>query len=169
MTVHGVSKWMTLLAVAGAILAADQASKYLVVSSIPVDRGFPVVAGFVDLVHVRNPGAAFGIMSASAWDFRKLFFVLVSVVALGAILWMIASSDEIDRPLMLGYSLFFGGAVGNLVDRIRFGEVIDFLDIHWGNLHWPAFNVADSALCVAVACFFLHVFLARGRSGTPEV
>ena len=74
---------------------------------------------------------------------------------------MIHSSAAIELGLLAGYSLFFGGALGNLIDRIRFGEVIDFLDVHWGNLHWPAFNVADSALCVGAGLFLLHVVLKK--------
>jgi len=71
--------------------------------------------------------------------------------------WLIViSSMRYDWPLTVGYALFVGGTLGNLVDRIRFGEVVDFLDFHWGSLHWPAFNLADSALCVGIGLFFLH-------------
>lgn len=158
--VRGSSRWLVLAIVSATIVVADQVTKYLVLSSVPLNTGYDVVPGLLNLVHVRNPGAAFSI--GSAWDFRRLFFILVSVVAVMAIIWIVASSEEMDRALAIGYSLFVGGALGNLVDRIRFGEVVDFLDFYWGTVHWPAFNVADSALCVGVACFFWH-FLVSGR------
>jgi len=100
-------------------------------------------------------------MAGSAWEFRSLFFILVSVAALVIIAAVVAFSKDIDSYLLLAYSLFFGGALGNLVDRIQFGEVIDFLDLHWGDFHWPAFNVADSALSVGAILFVFHLLLKR--------
>ena len=140
-----------------AIVALDQASKYMVETAVPLNRHVEVIPGYLDIVHVRNPGAAFGILAQSAWDWRKTFFVSVSGIALAVILWLVAFGVTPDLFLLGGYSLFFGGTLGNLIDRLRFGEVIDFLDVHVENLHWPAFNVADSALCVGAALFFIHI------------
>ncbi len=137
-------------------------SKHLIVSSIPLNSGFQLVPGYVDIVHVRNKGAAFGLLSQSTWNLRSTLFLVVHFVALVVILSLLASTDNPDPYLLGGYSLFFGGALGNLIDRVRLGEVIDFLDVHIGNAHWPAFNVADSALCLGVALFILH-FLRAGR------
>jgi signal peptidase II len=162
--VRGSCRWVTLAVISVVIVLADQVTKYLVASAVPLNTGIDLIPGMVNLVHVRNPGAAFGLFSSGAWDFRQLFFVLVSLTAVAAIIWIVATSADLDRALTLGYSFFVGGALGNLVDRIRFGEVIDFLDVYWGAVHWPAFNVADSALCVGVGCFFWH-FLVSGRRG----
>jgi signal peptidase II len=158
--VRGNSRWLALGIIAAVIVVADQVTKCLVESSVPLNTGFDVVPGFLNLVHVRNPGAAFGIGSTSGWDFRRLFFVLVSVAAVAGIIWIVEATEAMDWALTLGYSLFVGGALGNLLDRIRIGEVIDFLDFYWGTVHWPAFNVADSALCVGVGCFFWHVLVS---------
>jgi signal peptidase II len=159
-----VTKWVLFCLIAGIVCVADQMSKQTILQYIPVDRGFELVPGYVNLVHVRNPGAAFGLLSRADWDFRKLFFVVVSVAALVVIVSLFVTSQDIPWGLSIGYALFFGGALGNLVDRIRFGEVIDFLDLHWGPYHWPAFNVADSALCVGVALFAMHIILTRDKA-----
>jgi len=137
------------------------------VSSIAINTGFELVPGYLDIVHVRNKGAAFGILSQSTWDLRSALFLVVAFVALLVILRLLASTEAPDPFLLGGYSLFFGGTLGNLIDRLRFGEVIDFLDVHIGNAHWPAFNVADSALCVGAALFILHVIFA-GRGGGSD-
>jgi signal peptidase II len=152
---------MTFGAIALGILIADQITKYLIAVYIPLNGGLEVVPGYLNLVHVRNPGGAFGILADSASATRFWFFVGISVVALGVIIWMVLSSTEPAALSLTSYSLFFGGALGNLFDRIRFREVIDFLDFHLGTLHWPAFNVADSALCVGVGLFLLHLVKTR--------
>jgi len=155
-------KRLTFLAITACLLViADQVTKFLVISRISLNGAMELIPGVADLVHARNPGAAFGMMAGSAWEFRSLFFILVSVAALVIIAAVVAFSKDIDSYLLLAYSLFFGGALGNLVDRIRFGEVIDFLDLHWGDLHWPAFNVADSALSIGAVLFVFHLLLKR--------
>lgn len=156
-----VARWVVFCLIAGLICAADQMTKQLILQYIPVDRGFELMSGYVNLVHVRNPGAAFGILARADWDFRKIFFIAVSVAALVVIVTLFVTTRQMPWHMVIGYGLFFGGTLGNLVDRIRFGEVIDFLDLHYGAHHWPAFNVADSALCVGVGLFALHIILTR--------
>jgi len=136
-----------------------------------LNSGFQVVQGYVDIVHVRNKGAAFGILSQSTWDLRSTLFLVVAFVALAVIFRLLSSTEDPDPYLLGGYSLFFGGTLGNLTDRVRFGEVIDFLDVHTGNAHWPAFNVADSALCLGAALFILHIVRAgrQVRNGSSGV
>jgi signal peptidase II len=143
------------------IVVADQVTKYLILAWLPMNSGLTVVPGFFDLIHVRNTGAAFGILADSGWTFRGGFFILMAFAVLAVIMWMLIFGPAVDALLVTTYALFCGGAVGNLVDRLRFGAVVDFIDVHWGDLHWPAFNVADSALCVGVALFFVHFFLSK--------
>ncbi|MDQ7782657.1 MAG: signal peptidase II [Desulfomonilaceae bacterium] len=159
------TKFLIFALIVLAVTVVDQASKYLVVSSIALNSGFELVPGYLDIVHVRNKGAAFGLLSQSTWAFRSTLFLVVSLVALIVILRLLAVTEAPDWYLLGGYSLFFGGALGNLIDRLRFDEVIDFLDVHIGNLHWPAFNVADSALCVGAVLFFVHFVRAGRRVG----
>jgi signal peptidase II len=161
MAYAGKWKFLTLGIIAFAIVLADQATKWLILSRIPVDHGFELIPGFLNIVHVRNPGSAFGMFADSSSGFRGLFFVLISIAAVGTIGYLVAASRELDRFLLFGYACFFGGALGNLVDRIRFGEVVDFLDFHVGSLHWPAFNVADTMLCVGIGFFFIHLLTTR--------
>jgi len=104
---------------------------------------------------VRNKGAAFGIFADSA--FRIPFFISVSFIAAIGIIWFYRKLEEQQRLLQWALALIFSGAIGNLIDRIRFGEVIDFVDAHWYQHHWPAFNVADSCISVGVALLLLDM------------
>ncbi len=149
--------------VAGAVLILDQATKALVLTHLPLGGSIPVIPGFFDLTHVHNPGGAFGFLSGMSAEIRSLLFVAVSLLAAGLILYFYWQTPARQRFLAVGLCLLFGGAVGNLVDRIRFGVVVDFLDLYVGDLHWPAFNVADSAITVGVFIFAYHILFHHTR------
>ncbi|MFH0824011.1 MAG: signal peptidase II [Pseudomonadota bacterium] len=158
-------KYHILIPIALVTLLVDQITKHFVTTMIPPATGFEVVSGFFNLVHARNPGAAFGILADLGPTVRALFFGFISLAAAGVIFWVIAAGEKVEVFLLLGCSFFLGGVLGNSVDRMRFGEVIDFLDVYLYDWHWPAFNVADSALCVGTACFFIHyLFRAESRA-----
>jgi len=150
--------------VAGAVLVLDQATKALVLKHLPLGDSIPVIPGFFDLTHVHNPGGAFGFLSGMSAEIRGLLFVAVSLLAVGLILYFYWQTPVRQRLLAVGLSLIFGGAVGNLVDRIRFGIVVDFLDLYAGELHWPAFNIADSAITVGVLIFGYHILFHKDRT-----
>ncbi len=137
---------------AGISLLLDQLTKIYIDTAFALYESIEVIESFFHITYVRNPGAAFGILSDSS--IRIPFFISVSVLASIGILWYLRKVDPSDRWQHFALGLIFSGAVGNLVDRIRLGEVIDFLDAHWYQYHWPAFNVADSAICVGVAVMF---------------
>jgi signal peptidase II len=127
--------------------------------------GIEVIPGFFDLTHVQNPGGAFGFLATMSPTLRGLLFTAVSALAAGLIV-AVYHQTPVDRTLTrIGLTLVFGGAVGNLVDRLRFSAVVDFLDVYIGDLHWPAFNVADSAITVGVCLFALQ--MAFKKSNTP--
>jgi len=130
-------------------LVLDQATKLYVDGHFALYESIPVIDGLFHLTYVRNKGAAFGILSDSA--IRIPFFITVSIIAMLAILWYIRQLRADQRLAHFALALVFAGALGNLIDRIRLGEVIDFLDVFWQRYHWPAFNVADSAITVGVA------------------
>jgi signal peptidase II len=133
-----------------AIAVLDQYSKYLVRLKFSVGESVPIISGFFDLTHVRNPGAAWGILGGqNAW------LTVLSVVLLALMLIFRRSflSNTWDHRLALG--LLIGGIVGNVMDRIRLGGVTDFLDFYWRGHHWPAFNVADAAICTGVGIYIL--------------
>lgn len=134
-------------------LLFDQLSKIYIDSSFSLYESIPVIENFFAITYVRNPGAAFGILADS--NVRIPFFISVSVLASIGILWYLRRVDDTDRWQHFALGLIFSGAVGNLIDRVRLGEVIDFILVHWYQYHWPAFNVADSAICVGVAIMFL--------------
>ena len=126
----------------------DQATKAMIVSSMPLNSGFEVIAGFFDIVHFRNTGAAFSLFSEGG-VLKSVFLVLTSVAALVIIAFLI--KDEKRRLSVIAFSLIAGGAAGNLIDRVRLGYVVDFLFFSIAGYHWPAFNVADSAITIGAA------------------
>ena len=134
-------------------LLLDQLSKIYIDNNFVLGEARRVITNFFHLTYVRNPGAAFGILSDSA--IRMPFFITVSLLASLGILWYIRQIPSEKRWQHLSLGLILSGALGNLIDRIRFGEVVDFLDVHWYNYHWPAFNVADSAICVGVTIMLI--------------
>jgi signal peptidase II len=152
-----------LFAVTSAIvLILDQASKFYIDSHFRLYESVTVIENFFQIVHVRNQGAAFGFLAESS--FRLPFFITVALVAAGAIIWYLHHSRVDQRLLQFALSLVFAGAIGNLIDRIRLGEVIDFLDVHWYyQYHWPAFNVADSAITVGVTLLLIDVWREERR------
>jgi len=150
------------LACAGATLALDQVSKALAQSSLLLGQPVPVLGDFVRLTLVHNSGAAFGLFPG-----RRLPFILISMLAIGVVLYLFAR-DAYRSPLnrvLLGCIL--GGAIGNLVDRIRWGSVVDFIDVGAGSLRWPVFNVADSAVTMGV--ILLAWNLARSGRKDPDL
>ena len=157
-----VSKKLAFLAiVAGTVLVLDLLTKMLVLAHLPLGAGIPVIPGLFDLTHVQNPGGAFGFLATLGPQARGVIFILVSVLAVAVILWFYMQTPVQQRWLAFGFALIFGGAIGNLADRLRFGAVIDFIDVYIGDLHWPAFNIADSAITVGVAIFAFHVMFRK--------
>jgi signal peptidase II len=106
-------------------------------------------------------GGAFGFMAAGSQGLRNLLFLGVSALAMGLIVFFYRSTPKTHPALASALAMIFGGAVGNLIDRLRFGEVVDFLDLYLGAYHWPAFNVADSAITVGITIFIAHVVLGK--------
>jgi signal peptidase II len=140
-----------------AIIVLDIWTKSLVLKRIDLHEAIPVIPNFFQLVHVRNTGAAFGIGANAA---SKLVPLLLNVGAIAVFLVVVVyalRSAVTDRVLQTGLHLILGGAIGNLLDRFRFGYVVDFLDVYIGSHHWPAFNVADSAICIGIGLLFLDM------------
>jgi signal peptidase II len=154
-------KNILFLAITGLVVLLDQLSKIWIVASLRLHEGFPLIDGFFNIVHVRNPGAAFGFLAAAPPLFRSVFFIAVTVAAILLILRYLRVS-RIEQPSLLwALALILSGAVGNLIDRVRFGEVVDFLDVYVGTYHWPAFNVADSAITVGAAILIMILLTQR--------
>jgi len=156
------------LGIALVVLLIDQITKLLIVDSFAWGDSQPIT-GYFNLVRVHNSGAAFSMLSsASGW--QRWFFTGIGVVATGFILWMLRSHPT-QKLFCFALALVLGGAVGNVIDRLAYGHVIDFLDFHWDFLaplfyqgHFPAFNVADSAISVGAVCLILDELLRVRRS-----
>ena len=132
-------------------LPLDQVTKVLVQLKLPLGSQAPLIPGLLNLVHIRNKGAAFGLLSGWSTAYAWLFFVATTGLVLGVLGYLLWRLPDDHWPAALGYSLILTGALGNLIDRVRLGEVVDFIDVYWGRYHWPAFNVADSLVCVGTA------------------
>jgi signal peptidase II len=151
-------KYLVLLAVTGTIISLDQLTKHLVIQKFRLGETLPVFDGFFSLTYVRNPGAAFGFLSRADASFRIPFFIVVPLIALAVIFFVFRNIHDRDLKLSSALSLVIGGAVGNLIDRATYNYVIDFIDFHWNyGAHFPAFNIADSAICVGVAILILDI------------
>lgn len=148
-------------AVTAASLVIDQATKILVDRTMELHQSIPVIDGLFSITYVRNRGAAFSFLSN--FDYRRPFFIAITLVAMVAIIVTFRKLRDDQRLAAVSLSLIFSGAVGNLIDRVRLGEVIDFLDVYWKTHHWPAFNVADSAICVGVALLALDMVREERR------
>jgi signal peptidase II len=154
-----MTKW---LALAAAIVAADQLSKYAAVQYLAVNKGI-VVTPFFNLVLVYNAGAAFSFLSdAAGW--QRLLFMVIAAIASVWIVYLLRKYPH-QRLFALALALVLAGAIGNLIDRIRVGAVIDFLDFHALGYHWPAFNVADSAITCGAALLIWDALRPRRRVG----
>lgn len=151
------NRYVKLLIIAGSICFLDQVTKALIVASVAVYDTIPVIPGFFNLTHIYNPGGAFGFLARTTSELRHLFFLVSSFGAMGLILFLYVKTPPKQRLLELALALILGGAFGNIIDRIRIGKVIDFLDVYIKDLHWPAFNVADSAITIGICLFIYHL------------
>jgi signal peptidase II len=143
------------------IVACDQLTKFIVDRWMTLHQSIPIIDGFFNLTYVRNTGAAFGIFAGSAEIFRRPFLILVSLVAIGFIVVMLRRLPDDEKWLVTSLAFILGGAIGNLIDRLAYGEVIDFLDCFWGRYHWPAFNLADSFITVGVTITLFILIKAK--------
>ncbi|OPY10992.1 MAG: Lipoprotein signal peptidase [Syntrophus sp. PtaB.Bin001] len=149
----------------GLVVLLDQITKSLIVSNFLLHESMPVVDGLFNITYVRNPGAAFGFMSGASPAFRGIFFSLVTLIAVSLILYHLVKNRIADPFLAFALALVVAGALGNLLDRLRYGEVIDFLDVYISGYHWPAFNIADTA--ISIGAVFLIVEMVRRRE--PDI
>ena len=145
------------------IVGFDQVTKALVRARLPLHDSVTVIPGFFDLTHVRNTGAAFGMLNAAEFQYKPLVMVLVGLVALAAVASYALTLPPEQRVARLGLALILGGAIGNLIDRAMTGYVLDFVDVYWRGIHFWAFNVADSAITVGVVLMLLDV-MGVGRA-----
>jgi signal peptidase II len=161
---RGVALEAAIIAV---VVALDQATKLLVRAEIPVHGSVPVVPDLLNIVHVRNTGAAFGFLNAVDFPYKAAVVALVATAALAGIAIYAARMSSHERLARVGLALILGGAIGNLIDRLALGSVVDFVDVVIAGWHFWAFNVADSAITVGVVAMLADMMgLDRHASRT---
>ncbi|MBI3597557.1 MAG: signal peptidase II [Nitrospirae bacterium] len=144
-------RYLFLAGVVGTVFVVDQVTKALIQRTMRLHESIPIIDRLFSLTYIRNAGAAFGIFAEHGNGLRMAFFVTISVVAISFLLTFFVKIPKEARLGRLSVAMVMGGAFGNLADRLRFGEVVDFLDFYIGSYHWPAFNVADSSISIGVA------------------
>jgi signal peptidase II len=160
----GMGRWSLFFIITSAGLLADQASKMYVDRVMTLHQSIPVIDGLFSFTYLRNRGAAFSFLSNASW--RLPFFIVISLVAGVVILVALKKMRADQKMAQAALAMIFSGAMGNLIDRIRLGEVIDFLDVFWKTHHWPAFNIADSLICVGVTLVALDMLKEERRQKT---
>ncbi len=155
------------LVLAAAIVLVDQITKALVRTYLPAWTAKPLIPGFLNLVHVQNRGAAFGFLSHGQGLWQPVFFIIITIAAVAIILALMRTGHRKDGVFQFSLGAILGGAVGNLVDRIRLGTVTDFIDMYIGRLHWPAFNVADTAISLGAFILLIAVY-RKGRHASSS-
>ena len=174
-------KYLPLLIFPPIVILLDQWTKWLVLEKIPLGRNIPVIDGFFDLVHFRNRGVAFSMFNDLGESGHQWFFYVITAVAAAALFALYRKTGPGDRKTQIPLAIILGGALGNIIDRIRLGEVVDFLYFHWRHqtadidlfgwhsrfvLAWPAFNVADAAITCG-ALFLVFKVLFEPKNKTP--
>lgn len=156
------------LALLATIVLLDQITKAALQASLQLHEFRPLIAGFLSISHVRNRGAAFGILSEARLPYQGTLLACVSFVALGAIALYALRLPEDARLPRLALALVLGGALGNLIDRLRFGYVVDFVHVYWKQHQWPDFNLADSAISVGVTLLILDMLRSQHRHDSAQ-
>lgn len=162
-----MNRWLLFSIITIAGLVADQITKLYVDRVMTLHQSIPVIDGLFNFTYLRNRGAAFSFLSDASW--RLPFFIAVSLIAGVVILVAMKKMRDEQKLAQIALAMIFSGAFGNLIDRIRLGEVIDFLDLYWKNHHWPAFNIADSLICVGVALIAFDMLQEEKQQGSENI
>jgi len=161
------NKYLWVGSIVGMILLLDQVTKYIIEKHVRLFEVITVIPGFFNITQVRNKGAAFSLFAGAPEEFRSLFFTTVTIVAIVVIVLLIRKTH--GRLLLVALSLIAGGAVGNLIDRVRYGEVVDFIQWYVKSYYWPSFNVADSAITVGVCLLAVDMlFHKQDNAGSKQ-
>jgi len=159
------NKYLICLLTVISVIILDQWSKIYISSALPLYNSRAIIEGLLSITHVMNKGAAFGFLAQATPLFRAIFFMLVTIAAIILIFYYMLKSRADQPGLVFALSLILGGALGNMIDRLRFGAVVDFVDVYWKTYHWPAFNVADSAISLGAVLMIVEMWKRRKDEG----
>jgi len=154
--------WILLIVFLG-IIALDQSTKLIIQQTLPLHQKVEIISGFFNLIHVRNTGGAFGIFGGEKGPMGSVLFVVASLIAVGILVILFLRVKEHEKTLTFSLALLLSGAIGNLIDRVSYGEVVDFLDFHVSSYHWPAFNIADSAISIGIGLMALELLIKERK------
>ena len=155
-TRRSISPWLALI-LSTVVFALDRWTKYLAETRLSFTETKYVIPHFFNIVRSQNPGVAFGLFSQSDVPFRTTILIGFSVLAIAILAILLTRIRRWDRPTGLGVALVFGGALGNVYDRLHAGMVTDFLDFYYGSYHWYTFNIADTAICIGAGLLILSM------------
>lgn len=161
-------KYKLLLFLAPITIIIDQLVKIYVDNNMYLHQSIEVLENFFHITYIRNKGAAFGLLSGVDASVRIPFFLIMSTIAIGVILYILKKEEGKSILFPSALSLILGGATGNLIDRIRMGEVIDYIYVHWYEYYWPAFNVADAAISIGMVLLIIHMFKERKKEDVSD-
>ena len=148
--------------IAAAVIALDQYTKHLICAGLDLYGRIEVIPGYLDIIHIRNAGVAFGFLKGFGGEYKTLSLIAVAAVAVFLLGFLISQVRREQKLQAFSLALILGGAVGNIIDRFRLGEVVDFVDAHWlESYHWPAFNVADMAISIGIALLLIDELLRK--------
>ena len=164
---HAMRKYHFLIAVMVVVL--DRVTKWLVATNITLHDSIAVLPGFFRLTHVQNSGAAFGLFAESSSEWKVAILVLFSILALAVVSALLWKNSHSMTTTGVGLSLILGGAIGNLYDRLLAGHVVDFFDFYLGSYHWPAFNIADSAIVIGALLLVAEILFAKSPAEQKAV
>ncbi len=164
---HAMRKYHFLIAIL--VIVIDRVSKWLVAANITLHDSISVLPGFFRLTHVQNSGAAFGLFAESSSEWKVAILILFSILALAVVSALLWKNSHSMTTTGVGLSLILGGAVGNLWDRLLTGHVVDFFDFYLGSYHWPAFNIADSAIVIGALLLVAEILFARSPAEQKAV
>ncbi|OGW06364.1 MAG: signal peptidase II [Nitrospinae bacterium RIFCSPLOWO2_01_FULL_39_10] len=151
-------KYFPLIIIFLIIVLIDQITKFYIASNFELYQSIEIIRGFFNITYIRNSGVAFGMFSNLKGSFIQIIFIAIYIIAIISILILYRETHGYSH---IALSLIFSGAIGNLIDRIFRGEVVDFMDFHWQNYHWPAFNVADSCITVGVGLLMISIIISN--------
>ena len=162
------NKYLNLFLSSNVLIILDQFTKFMVTLHIPKNYSVGIIQNFFQFTHIRNPGVAFGLFANYKAEYKVLFFIVFSSIAIIAILVFYYQTSSDKKMVNTGLILLFSGAVGNLIDRILYHEVIDFLDFYYKSYHWPAFNIADSCITIGVVLIMIDQFINVEKPSSRE-
>lgn len=155
--------------VAAGVLALDQYTKHLICTGLDLYGRIEILPGYLDIIHVRNSGVAFGFLKGFGSQYKTLSLIAVAAVAVFLLGFLLSQIRREQKLQGFSLALILGGAIGNILDRFRLGEVVDFVDAHWlESYHWPAFNVADMGISIGIVLLLIDELLLRKKPTVQE-